>query len=105
MWWGSSGVLVAGALKWVAVAGWQWYSWIEEMNAVRMVVVRMWQWQYWLRYGSLKKERKKEKKREKNNVVGICRCSRGRCAQVGGSGLLQLVQLDRGDECGHFETS
>jgi hypothetical protein len=58
---------VAGALKWVAVAGWQWCRWIEESSAVRMVLVRTWQWQYWLRYGSLKKERKK---RNNNDVVG-----------------------------------
>jgi 3-hydroxy-3-methylglutaryl CoA synthase len=30
----------------VAVAGWQWDRWKEEVKAVRMVVVRAWQWQY-----------------------------------------------------------
>jgi hypothetical protein len=26
----------------VAVAGWEWYRWIEEIKAVRMVLVRVW---------------------------------------------------------------
>jgi hypothetical protein len=26
----------------VAVAGWEWWRWIEEIRAVRMVVVRTW---------------------------------------------------------------
>jgi hypothetical protein len=34
----------------VAVVGWEWYRWIEEIEAVRMVPVGMWQWQYWQRY-------------------------------------------------------
>jgi hypothetical protein len=35
----------------VAVAGWQWDHWTEEIEAVRMVVVRVWQWQYWQSWG------------------------------------------------------
>jgi uncharacterized membrane protein YdcZ (DUF606 family) len=30
----------------VAVAGWQWWRWIEGVIAVRMVCDRVWQWQY-----------------------------------------------------------
>jgi hypothetical protein len=35
------------ACRWVAVAGWQWYRWKEEVKAVRMIPVWEWQWQYW----------------------------------------------------------
>jgi hypothetical protein len=31
----------------VAVVGWGWYRWKEEVDAVRMVPVTTWQWQYW----------------------------------------------------------
>jgi hypothetical protein len=37
------------AARGVAVAGWQWYRWIEEVAAVRMVPKWAWQWQYWPR--------------------------------------------------------
>jgi hypothetical protein len=37
----------SGSIGWgVAVVGWQWYRWIEEVGAVRMVPIRTWQWQY-----------------------------------------------------------
>jgi hypothetical protein len=39
------------AVRWgVAVAGWEWWRWIEEIRADRMVVVGGWQWQYWRSY-------------------------------------------------------
>jgi hypothetical protein len=31
----------------VAVAGWQWYHSIAEINAVILILDRVWQWQYW----------------------------------------------------------
>jgi hypothetical protein len=55
---GSGWVAVAGSVRVavarrVAVAGWQWYRWKEEVSAVRMVVVRAWQWHYWQSCGNL----------------------------------------------------
>jgi hypothetical protein len=38
----------------VAVAGWQWACWKEEMEAVRMILDRVWRWRYWLCCGGLK---------------------------------------------------
>jgi hypothetical protein len=63
------GRLVGGR---VAVAGWQWYRWIEESSAVILVLVRTWQWQYWLRLGGLKIGREKWKFFQKNVAVVFC---------------------------------
>jgi hypothetical protein len=42
------------AVRRVAVAGWEWCRWKEEIRAVRMVPNMTWQWQYWPRYGRAK---------------------------------------------------
>jgi hypothetical protein len=30
----------------VAVDGWQWYRWIEDISAVILIPNKKWQWQY-----------------------------------------------------------
>jgi hypothetical protein len=75
------GTLVLDTARWVAVAGWQWDQWIEEVLAVILVPGTTWQWQ-WLRGSG---------------------CGSG-CGVGGGSGGVAVGPVDRGGSCGHFGT-
>jgi hypothetical protein len=83
----------------VAVAGCSWCQSTEDVRAVRMVPVRVWQWQYWRSCGGVKSAGWK-RGRGQEGVLGEVRGGMG-----SGSGWVQLVPLDRGDQCGSNGTS